>query len=374
MQNGTLRWLGQELQITTTAKPFPPIPVKSIRVNQTINGVNQEVPFQIEDWASDYTVPLGLTNNATVFSSRNMLAFLVNSTVSKVTIWWDGNDNATPTQWSYVNRYFRDNPSSGTLNNGILTLTIDASGNSFIVKSKVGTTEITANFMRINSEWSVYGSDPAYTIYNGTVRDIIHAEAEWSSGVDNCPNVYSHIVITLPAKATYYTYQLRLMFIDSRQDRNITDLCPIRLTIPTGSPQTENGTQQGYPIISTETGIFYNYSASFSAHHWSQFTSGTKGGGIMFTDTANAMLYFFDNIAGNATGAIKVTNSTNRIIELLPITRVPVSFTNALDVTWYGAVVTFDNTKPIYQEVGGVKTGLWITAEYPPIATITTEI
>ena len=55
-----MRWLGQNMQLTTQTLPIPPIPVKAIHINQTINGVNQEVPFQIEDWASNYQIPLGL--------------------------------------------------------------------------------------------------------------------------------------------------------------------------------------------------------------------------------------------------------------------------------------------------------------------------
>jgi len=391
LQNGTMRWLGQNLELTRQAKPIPPLPVKAIRVNQTINGINQEVPFQIEDWASDYKIPLGLTNNASIFGNRHMLVFLVNpnvslvnSNVSKVTIWWNGSDTATQTPLAYTNKYFTDQPptgssETGTLSNGKLTLTIDASSNNFKVKSKVGGIEAEANFMRINQEWSIYGSNPAYAIYNGTVRDIVHAEAEWSGGVDRdggCYNFYSHIVITLPANATYYTYQLRLIFLNSTdKPRNITDLCPIKITTPTSInwTRTENGTLNGYPIVSNASALFYNYSTTVWAHHWSQLSNstGTKGAGIMFTDAANEMLYFFDKIAGNTTGALRVVNSTTeRAIELLPvnITRVT-NFTDALDICWYGAVVTFDGTTPIYKDGNG----LWIIVEYPPTITVTTE-
>ena len=76
LQNGTMVWLGQNLQLTTQTIPVPPVPVKSIHINETIDGVNQQVPFQIEDWASSYTVPLGLTANTTVFSNRQMIVFL----------------------------------------------------------------------------------------------------------------------------------------------------------------------------------------------------------------------------------------------------------------------------------------------------------
>ena len=104
--------------------------------------------------------------------------------------------------------------------------------------------------MRINTENSTYGAGLAYVIHNGIVRDIVQQEAEWGTGgsgvggADNCPNVYANIVLTLPANATYYTYQLRLMFINSTQPRTITDLCPIELTTSLSSLQlqTENGT------------------------------------------------------------------------------------------------------------------------------------
>jgi len=375
LQNGTMRWLGQNLQLTTNAKPIPPIPVKSIHINQTINGVNREIPFQVEDWTSNYRIPLGLTSNASVFSGRTMLVFLVNPNVSKVTIWWNGSDTTTQTPYAYTNRHFTVNTVQRTLTNGILDLEIDfsryAGVNSFKVISTVGTSTNTAEFMRINDEVADYGnSEPTYAITNGTVRAVIHHEVEWDGGILNpdCPNVYAHIVLTLPANATYYTYQLRFMFVESQRDRTITDLCPIKVTDLTGQPQTENGTASGYPIVSNTTGLFYNFSASSWAHHWSQFISGNSGAGIMFTDSANQMLYFFDSIAGDKTGALKVSNS----IELLPVSELaPVNFTYALDATWHGAVVTFDGTTPIYKNDNN--TGLWIIIEYPPTITVTTE-
>jgi len=365
------------------AKPIPPIPVKSIHVNQTINGINQETQFQIEDWTSEYRIPLGLTNNASVFSNRNMLVFLVNSNVSKVTIWWNGSDLATQTPYAYTNRYFTSNISQRTLSNGILQLKIDFSSqegvSSFKVISTMGTSTATAVFMRINNRIANYGwSEPMYAVLNGSVRAVLQHEIEWpNDGVPNCPNVYAHIVLTLPANATYYTYQLRFMFVESQQKRNITDLCPIKITASSGtfSSLTENGTASGYPIVSTVSGLFYNMS-NIWAHHWTQLNStATRGFGIMFTDAANEILYRFDAIAKNKTGALNVT-STLRTIELLPVAKAlmaPANFTYALDVAWHGAVVTFDGTTPIYKEDGGNKTGLWIIAEYPPTVTVTTE-
>ena len=71
-------------------------------MNETIDGVNQQVPFQIEDWASSYTIPLGLTNNATVFGNMQMIVFLVNTHVSDFTVWWNGSDQAIQTPLAYT--------------------------------------------------------------------------------------------------------------------------------------------------------------------------------------------------------------------------------------------------------------------------------
>lgn len=525
LQNGTMRWLGQNLQLATQTLPIPPIPVKAIHINQTVGTVNCEVPFQVEDWASEYKIPLGLTNNASLFSSTTMLVFLVNSSISNTTIWWDGSDQAiqtplaytsqdfaqddvangiltngnhklilsqtylyvdgfdfTSTSWTefgtspYLNddtsNYIRHNVNNqkeawftfqnlsttysqifasldqligakvriefecirngtddyfdfrindGTttygsysitpgdsydwrsyditgfinttrkINNAKIEITYRQSGPSasnayvrrcrlfldFWLTSVTGNSTAKADFFRINTEYPVYGAAAAYVIHHGIVRDIVQQEAEWgtdlgdSGGAKDCPNVYAHIVLTLPAIATYYTYQLRLMFVDSQQSRNITDLCPIRLVSLSGVSQTENGTSNGYPIVVNGTGTFYNCSASIWQHHWSQFISATKGAGLIFTDSANQKLYIFDTIAGASTGAIK-TNASLGMIELLPATIAQVNFTYAFDVTWHGAVVTFDGRNPIYPDTGGTK-GLWLIVESPPSVAVSSE-
>jgi hypothetical protein len=372
LQNGRMRWLGSTLQQTMLAKPIPPVPVKALHVNETIANVSIEMPFQTEDWTSDYQIPLGLTSNASVFSNRNLIALIADSNVTRVTIWWNGSDTTTQTPNAYTNKYFTaDDPASGVLTNGILTLKI--SGGT--VTSTQGTSTAVAVLMRINGQGSTYGAGAAYTIHHGVIRDIVQQEAEWSGGAPNCPNLYAHIVLTLPANVSYYTYQLRLMFVSSQQNRTITDLCPVRLSVPVLAvqPQTENDVSSGYPVVSSATGLYYNKSASESIHHWSQFISGTKGAGIMFTDTGNQQLYVFDSLAGNSTGALSVTNSTENLIELQPVsTMKSVSFKDALDVVWCGAIATFDGTDPIYNN--GVSVAeLWKSVESLPIITVSTS-
>jgi hypothetical protein len=163
------------------------------------------------------------------------------------------------------------------------------------------------------------------------------------------------------------------MFIDSTQSRTITDLCPINVTTSPAISQlqTENGTINGIPIVANGTG---NFSSSVWAHHWSQFISGSQGAGIMFTNATNQQLYVFDSIAGSPTGALKTNNST-KTIELVPVTLRQVQFTYALDVTWHGAVATFDGAAatPIYTLQGTAPTGLWLLVEYPPKVTVSSE-
>ena len=372
LQNGTIRWLGQNMQITTQTLPIPPIPVKAIHVNQTINGINQEVPFQIEDWTSSYQIPLGLTSNTTLFGNRQMIVFLLNSKVTDFTVWWDGNDIATQTPLAYTNRYFtNDNPSASTLTNGKVTLQFG----SFNVKTTVvGSGNFsTANFMRINQEASVYGAGAAFVIHHGIVRDVVQQEAEWNDGATGCPNLYANIVLTLPANTTYYTYQLRIMFITSTQARSITDLCPIQLTTSLSSvqTQTENGTLAGLPIIQNGTGTFINSTiSSWTPHHFSQFMSNDgKGAGLMFSDLANQKLYAFDSFSTSTSkGALKASSG---LLELLPVSQSQVQFTYAYDATWVGAVATFDATTPIVNLYRGTTPmGLWILAEYPPTITV----
>ena len=103
--------------------------------------------------------------------------------------------------------------------------------------------------MRVNTQEDGTNPELTYVIYNGIIRDIVLGEAEFSGGITNCPNTYTNVVITLPADVTYYTYQLRLMFINSVQARAISDLCPIRVStnISPVQTQTENGTSAGLP-------------------------------------------------------------------------------------------------------------------------------
>jgi len=369
LQNGTLRWLGQNLQLSTQAKPIPSLPVKALHLNLTINGDNQEVPYQVEDWASDYKVPLGLTSNASLFKNRNMVVFSVNHTVEKATLWWSGNDTIRQTPYGWKNVYFNDNvtnPDNALLFNGNLTLAVKIVGSPprFEVTSTMGASTSTAEFLRINNEFPIFWADTAYVIYDGIVRDIVQQEPEYSGGVAGCPNFYSQVFLTLPANAPYYTYATRTIFVNSEQSRSVSDLSAIQLSGLSGTPLTEDGTDGGYPLNSNSTGLFYDSYPTGWDHHWSQISSGNTGAGLMFTDADNQNLYIFDT--GDKSGALNVQSNS---IEVNPVdpSLFPVAFMTPLDVTWHGAVVTFDG-EPIYRSSGDF--GLWVMVEHPPSVTV----
>ena len=368
LQNGTLKWLGQPLEILPETKPIPPVCIKSFRVNATIDGNNHEVPFQVEDWASDYMVPLGLSSNESIFSKTNMIVFLVNNEISDITLWWNGNDTATQTHYAQQNNF---NGNVGdtyhiSLSNGKIGLNVDidrGGTNELTVTSTASATSSITEFLRINGERPVFHAGTSCVIYNGSVRAILQQEPEYSSG--GATDLYSQLVLTLPVNTTYYTYTSRLIFVETTQDRDIDDISVVQLSDLIGTPMTENGTIAIYPNPENSTGVFYDFSPTGWDHHWSQFVLGNRGAGVMFTNSSNEQLYAFDS--AEDIGAVVVDAAPNSI-EVNPVEKDGyVSFTTARDLTWYGAVVTF-SSEPIYHS--GDDVGLWVMVEHPPGITL----
>jgi hypothetical protein len=321
-----------------------------------------------------------------------MLVFQASPNVSKITIWWNGSDKAVQTPYSMYNPntspFKNDDPYNGLLSNGLLNLSITRStvGYNQVLRvvSKTGNMNSTAEFARINNEQSTYGSAPSYVIHHGIVRDVVQTEPEWNGGAGGnntsctCPDLYAHIVITLPANATFFTYTSRITFLNSTQTtRKLSDLSILSLDA-TGLlqasryPLTQNGTQ-----TSNTADLFYNYTGLEWAHHWSQIANSTipntiKGTGIMFTNSTNLQMYCFDNETSK-TGGLNVTST--KIIELTPVKRYETQDFHAqpLDITWHCAIATFDATTPIYTEKNGSGIGLWLTVVHPPTITVTTE-
>ena len=365
LQNGTLNWLGQPLELTPCERPIPPVAVKAFRVNATINGVTQQVPFQVEDWASDYMVPLGLSNADSIFSSTNMLVFLVNNDVEKITVWWDGNDTAIQTSYAQENNFGGDVSDTYdiTLSNGNISINVKIEGTRLSVTSTGESASNTAEFLRINDERPVFHAGTSCVIYNGSVRTVLQQEPEFSGG--GAIDLYSQLVLTLPANTTYYTYTSRMIFVNTTQIRNIADLSVIQLSDLVGDPMTENGTIAIYPHPSNFTTAFRKWVPNGWDHHWNQFISENAGGGIMFTNATNEKLYAFDT--GIPIGAVVVDDIPENVTEVNPIELDDISFSTARDLVWYGAVVTFSE-EPIYRF--GDDVGLWVMVEHPPVVVL----
>ncbi len=156
LQNGTMLWSGQDLLNTTQAQPIPPVPVTSLNLCQT--GSTSDIPFQVEDWASGYQIPLGLTSNYTIFSNNQMIVFEVSPSMSQLTLWWNGSDTAIQPSAAYTDTYFTaDNPGDLTLSNGNITLQFSYPNGVFQVTATVGNSAggkviSTADFMRIDTD------------------------------------------------------------------------------------------------------------------------------------------------------------------------------------------------------------------------------
>jgi hypothetical protein len=324
LQNGTLLWLGQKL---LDGYPIPPLPIKCLRVSANADPTHLEakqIPFQVEDWASNYKVPLGRSSSETLFSSRNMIVFIVDHNIRNITLWWDGRDNAQQTPYATM-RNFNDKivstgggEATAVLNNGVIQVNVTYNSGSGIFYIKTATSR--ADFMQINGHSAKFYASPSFPIINGTVRDIIQQEAEWS-GYNNWgfPNTYAQIVLTFPANTTYYTYALRLIFVNAStcpENRAITNLTPITISSDWKTKMkvlTENGTSNGIPVtVETYVGSysFCNFSDGKWQHHWTQYNyTSSAGAGIMFNDLNNLKLYLFDSFIGQSTGTLNVATT-----------------------------------------------------------------
>jgi len=394
-QDGSLWWMGENI-LPFSEKPIPPVPVKGIHVSQTNQlDVTAEVPFQVEDWGSNYQVPYGIASAKTIFNENCMIVFLVNHNVKKVTIWWDGRDIATQPSTATTNLYFlNDDAPNRKLTNGIIQLDFRLYDlNNYIAASTLPTpSSVTTEtrFFKINTRDSYYGAPESYIIYKGIVRDIIQQEPEYIGGIVSCPDLYTHLVITLPAKANYYTFKARAVFL-STSSRSLTafELLQMRVTSPTSlsTASTESNINRsvvpsGVPEESSGTPIIDGTPDSDYDPHWSQFRVGNLCAGVIFTNSNNEAVFTFNDGSptGLARGVIEVITGT-RDIFLRPIrtsaappaTQYQVTgYTAEKDLKWSGAVALNDSSNS-YDTVyypGSSPTGLWILVEKLPTITV----
>ena len=390
LQNGTIRWLGIRMPVNDGLnpygeKPIPPIPVKSLRVNASSDsGVHwSAIPFQVEYWGNNYEVPMGLANVNTIFDENCMIVFQVTHSNTNIRIWWVGRDTAVAIPQT---SQFNDDPANSILRNGKITLLAalsDTYSPNERISATFGTLTADAYFLRFNDPSDAKNSNQvmhsgiSYTIINGIVRDVIQQEPEWSGGISGLPDTLAHIIIMLPAKTTYYTYKLHVIFLPTTQTRTLSELSVIRLTNNKGtlSYKIENGYTTGTPNIITTQG-YYGTSDGGGIHRWSEYISGSTGAGSglmvnMGQSQHKDSLYCFNNDTAPASRGY--LRGQNGVIEWNPQKNGSTtdSFQTGRTIIWNGAVVLFDGTSsstPIYPNSG--KTGLWVMVDEMPTFTI----
>ena len=309
-----------------------------------------------------------------------MIVFQIDYTYTNVKIWWDGKSSALP---STQTSPFIDNAASHTLNNGKILMNTDLPyGGRNEIKTSIppsgGTSaSVTATFFRFNTnKFPVYGSDLSYVIINGVVRDIIQQEPEFSGGISGTSDTLTHIVITLPAGTTYYTYKLRALFLATTQPRTLTELSVLSIdpwtSIDAYTKRTENGVDGSnnptIPLPAPGTANYYGRNDGAGVHRWSELIdANNRGAGILMHNSALDKLYEFDYIAPTAYRGYVWNDGTK--IEINPVKNgSPATFQTRTDLTLNGAIVLFDgtaSTSPIFGRSTD-SNGLSLMADKPP--------
>ena len=374
LQNGTLRYLGQSLN-KGNEKPVPQIPVRLLRVNQTMDSINKECRFQVEDWNADYLVPLGITSNNTLFSENNMIVFLVNHHVSDITIWWVDDDSANQTRYAIDNKYFNDDINSNVLVSNVRGSPFKLDFKQWNAPNYYFTTDykgvIVDSYLGLtNSTSPVFPSGMTYVIYNGVVRDIVMQMAIVDTLDNSIPTIYYNYVIMLPANCTYYTYQITNTMLSTTRNRKVNDLSFLKIKITNNNlkyimTDLDNNKME----VANPTTFPAQYKG---INRWVEYMDYThsiyKGAGILMMQESVDKIFKFDqDISPLSTGRVNLVSSD---IQLSPVLLFPLThYTQYSQVTWHGAVMSFSSNSPydtIYYNDAGILKGLYSMVVYPP--------
>ena len=386
--NGSLSMLGQPL--TQQSYPIPPVPVKDILVNETnttsSGGLTKpfQVPFQVEDWASNYTVPLGLSGNETLFSDFQMIAVLVApSKTQSLTIYWKGLDtwNQTPyaipgTQQS--KQYFTPKQSctsDSIVMNGALSInTGNLQGDQVQLSVSVGGKTFTVSFVSADGKTSMNYGGISCTLAPGVVRDIIQVEPENTNGFGETYSVYFQLVLLIPADTNYVEVFQRVFFVNvsSNTQRNVNDLMLNSIQVNGGSifiQSSQTTTSQRWSEVQSGTQVFdqYNQTAQKQTiaggpyHLWGEVCSvvvnNPKQGldpcspsmgfvvGFIMGPLQLQSLYGFTNYVKQCGGGVLATASSSpstSVLEIDPVLGPTCSqgilFDGGYTISWWGAL------------------------------------
>jgi hypothetical protein len=384
LQGGDIRFLGKTIP---TGMSIPRVSVSKIRVTTTvvIDGVPIQipVPFQVEDWAFSYQIPLGLSNQKKIFQDGMIIAMLIDHTIDDVTISWDTTDALIPSS------SFNDDPANHLLQSkfGNNTFKLDFSGwssdkNKPDIKASFNSVPaIEASFGHTETDpesdtLPTYPGPPTFIIVNGTVRDIVinygYVEPDDPPYV---PSIYYNYVITLPAKASYYTYQITNTLTDTSPPltRDINRLSILELTLPnafkTDKYYMAGIDGSGFTLWSSNFSIPIKLSSCQWIEYQEEWSGNTGVGILMMSNSSEALVNAYISPLGPS-GVI--WKPTDWKLDLSPIYSPPLTDTGAYpQKTFHGAVVLFDSARNMICDTAHPDNGLWTMVVYPPIFTRT---
>ncbi len=329
--DGVWRFLGQELESSNCDYgPVPPLPVRLLRVNAS----NEVIPFQVEDWNSNLTIPLGLSNPHTHFQKSNKLVFLLNSTFNTVKIWWsDDMDaeqiiNKTDLQYDPATRWHSNTYYKGRMEK-LTVLGFDFPIPQLALQHAGHEDEYI--FGTINSlppfGWASY-SDP---VTNCQARNMLSVEMEyqWQTLFSSTPDTYVLLIVTFPAHAKYATFTLHLI-TDRVTAKSISNFEVLRSyrTFAHFAVQAHDGNRfQGCGCLlcpppykfcnDTSCNIhccclwgfiwclkWCNYNQDNGEHHWLARWNDDFGTGLMLTTKNLEQLYNFSSRGGIIIGLL----------------------------------------------------------------------
>jgi hypothetical protein len=370
LNNGQVRWLEQNLVFTSsTPVPIPPVPVKDLLVNETpAGGMSTYVPFQVEDWASNYTVPLGLAGNLTLFSDFQMVVVEAYTNTQTITISWNGLDSTNQTPYSIPGtvasgRYFTV-PGSNTFANSNIKVQMNTGGSVYIqVSTMSGSNLGSVYFIRADKVNSTAYGNYTETLIPGVVRDILQVEPENSGGFGQAYDTYFQVVVLIPARTNWVQTFQRVFFVNDSSlvyPRGVSDLMLAKL-IPAKSSLdwfiqgATTPTSNLYTEVSSTTPQPFNQSTPNGEYHlWGVYCSGSvrsgkdpcnSGYNVGYLMTSNGLMslyYFPANFSSKnlCSAGVRAQTGSNPYAEVDPL--IPhsgcggMSFFETYTVSWSG--------------------------------------
>jgi hypothetical protein len=372
LNDGQVRWLEQNLKFTSsTSIPIPPVPVKDLLVNETpTGGKSAYVPFQVEDWASNYTVPLGLAGNLTLFSNFQMIVVEAYTNTQTITISWNGLDSTNQTPYSIPGtvasgKYFTA-PGSNTFTNSNIKVQMNTGGSVYIQVSTMGGSSLASvYFVRVDGVSSTAQGGYTETLIPGVVRDILQVEPENQAGFGNAYDTYFQVVVLIPAKTNWVQTFQRVFFVNDSSSvypRSVNDAMLSKL-IPSSSSLKLNWfiqaattpTSNVYAEVSTSSAQSFNQSTPNGEYHlWGVYCSGSVQSGhdpcasgynvgyLMTTSGLMSLYYFPANFSSKnpCSAGVRAQAGSSPYAEVDPL--IPnsgcggISFYQTYTVSWSG--------------------------------------